>query len=67
MHGIKKGTKVKLVAKGGREEDFTVEEAETLLNNPKNVGHWFLPDKSKYKLQDGKIISTANPGTTQSA
>jgi 2-keto-4-pentenoate hydratase len=63
MSGLKKGTRVALVSHRKRNQDFSVEEAETILNNPNNHGHWALPEKSKYKLQDGKIISTGSTGT----
>jgi uncharacterized protein YwbE len=63
MSGLKKGTRVELVSHTDRREKFSVEEAENILTNPNNHGHWVLPPHSKYKLTDGKIISTGSTGT----
>lgn len=64
MSNIKKGTRIQLVAPGsGRRESFAVEEAQSILNNPKNGGTWALPEHSKYQHVDGKIITSEGAGT----
>jgi hypothetical protein len=63
---LKKGSKVVLENKQLGKSEFGPEQAQNLLTMPKFIGIWTLPADSKYKLENGKLISSRTSGKNSS-
>ena len=49
-----KTTRITLITKGGRTQDFEVTHAERLLKLRNSA--WMLPENSEYRFENGSII-----------
>jgi hypothetical protein len=66
---LRKGELVELESGTNGKQPFSGQHAQNILTDKSNTGPgaWKLPEKSKYKLEDGKLIrgtdTGANPST----
>jgi hypothetical protein len=63
---VKRGERVELESAELGIREFSVTEANNILNMPQNTG-WKLPTNSKFQFTDGKVIHHGGTPTTTNA